>query len=247
MLPLILLPGLLAAGIGSLVFIGLGSWSGLPTSDYALAPLDLPPYARPDLDDFLWTIPLAIAAAIAVFLAVELARRSEPVVARRPFLLLPVVGLVVAVCAIVFSETTDESAYLVLFSGQEAFGPLVDEASTLTESTLVLLILFKGLAYALSLGSFRGGPVFPALFLGVAAGLLAADLPGFSETPAIAMLMGAVCVSMLRLPLSSVVIALLLSGGDAAATAPLIILGVVVAYVTVELLDAYRASRVEVA
>src|SRR3954470_18006502 len=43
MLTLVLLPGLLSAGIGSLVFIGLGSWSGLSTSAWALAPFPLPP------------------------------------------------------------------------------------------------------------------------------------------------------------------------------------------------------------
>ena len=244
MLPLILLPGLLAAGIGSLVFIGMGSWTGLSSSDYALTPLTLPPFPRPDLDDFLWTIPLAIAAALVVFVIVELARRSEPIIARRPFLLLPVAGLVIAGLAIAFSEITDQSSNLVLFSGQEAFDPLVGQAATLSESTLALLILFKGLAWAVSLGNFRGGPTFPALLLGVAAGLLVADLPGFSETPAVAVLMGAMCVSMLRLPLSSVVITLLLLSGDIAAAAPLIIVAVVVAYVTVQVLDGLRASIV---
>jgi len=244
-LPLVLLPGLLAAGIGSLVFIGLGSWSGLSTSDYALSPLTLPPFARPDLADFLWTIPLAIAAAVITVVIVELARRSEPIVARRPFLLLPAAGLVIAGLAIVFSEITGESSDLVLFSGQEAFEPLVAQASTLSLSTLALLILFKGLAWSVSLGNFRGGPTFPALLLGVAGGLLVADLPGFSETPAVAALMGAMCVSILRLPLASVILAVILAGSAGVATAPLIIVGVVVAYVTVELLDALRASVVE--
>ena len=45
MLPVILLPGLLAAGIGSLVFIGLGDWSGLSTSAWALTPFPLPSYS----------------------------------------------------------------------------------------------------------------------------------------------------------------------------------------------------------
>ena len=47
MLPLVLLPGLLAAGIGSVVFIGMGSLTGLSTAAYALAPLGLP--APPEL------------------------------------------------------------------------------------------------------------------------------------------------------------------------------------------------------
>lgn len=239
-LPVVLLPGLLAAGVGSLIFIGMGSWTGLSSSDYALSPLSLPAYSRPDLADFGWTIVLAVAAAIVTVAIVEIARRSEPLVATRPFVLLPAAGLAVAGCAIGFSETTGEPANLVLFSGQEAFGPLVDQASTLSLATFALLILFKGIAWGVSLGSFRGGPTFPALLLGVAGGLLVSDLPGFSETPAVAVLMGAMCVSILRLPLASVVIALLLVGSSGAATAPLIIVGVVVAYVTVELLDARR-------
>ena len=44
-------------------------------------------------------------------------------------------------------------------------------------ATLAALLLFKGLAYTVSLGSlFRGGPVFPALFLGVTAGILLSTL-----------------------------------------------------------------------
>jgi hypothetical protein len=46
--------------------------------------------------------------------------------------------------------------------------------------------------------------------------------------------MGAACVSVLRLPLSSVIIALLLTSKSGLGVAPLIILGVVVAYLVVE-------------
>ena len=69
----------------------------------------------------------------------------------------------------------------------------------------MLLLVFKGLAWGLSLGSFRGGPTFPALFLGAAAGILASHLPGFDLTGAIGVGMGAGTVSVLRLPLSAVV------------------------------------------
>ena len=57
----------------------------------------------------------------------------------------------------------------------------------------------KSLAYALSLSSFRGGPVFPALFIGAAAGMAAADLPGLSLVPAVAMGIGAMSAAMLGL------------------------------------------------
>ena len=99
------------------------------------------------------------------------------------------------------------------------------------------LLLFKGLAWSISLGSFRGGPTFPALFIGAVGGLLAAHLPGFSETPAVAVLMAAAVVSILRLPLSATVITLLLVSKAGLATAPLIIVAVVVAYLTIQTLS----------
>ncbi len=83
-LPVILLPGLLAAGIGSLVFIGMGSVTGLSASAYALSPLALPAFSKPDLGDFGWTIALAIAAAVVTFVIVELAKWSKRLVAARP-------------------------------------------------------------------------------------------------------------------------------------------------------------------
>jgi H+/Cl- antiporter ClcA len=240
-LPLVLLPALLAGGVGSLIFIGMGSWTGLSTSAYALDPLALPAFSRPDLAEFGWTVLLAVAAAIVTFAIIEVARMSQRVVSTRPFLLIPAAALVVAGLAIAYSQSTGEPTDAVLFSGQDAFGPLVNEASTLSLSTLGLLFLFKGLAWSISLGNFRGGPTFPALFLGVVGGLLAADLPGFSETPAVAVLMGAMCVSMLKLPLSSIVIALLLTYPAGLGTSPLIIVAVVIAYLTINRLSVVRA------
>ena len=45
MLPLILLPGLMSAGIGSVIFIGMGRWTGLSSSAYALSPFTLPAFS----------------------------------------------------------------------------------------------------------------------------------------------------------------------------------------------------------
>ncbi len=125
-----------------------------------------------------------------------------------------------------------------------AFSSLFASASTISLSALALLLLFKGIAWSISMSSFRGGPTFPAIFLGVVAGLLAGHLPGYSETPAIAVLVGACCVSVLRLPLSSVMIASLLSVKAGLAVAPLVIIAVVAAYLTSEALSAYVDARV---
>ena len=131
----------------------------------------------------------------------------------------------------------------VLFSGEDAFSSLFSQAGTLSLGTLFALLAFKGAAWALSMGSFRGGPTYPALFIGAVAGLMAAHLPGMSETPAVAALMGATAVAILRLPLSSVVLVDLLVGRSGVATAPIIIVAVVVAYITVQSLSAASRAR----
>ena len=240
-LPVILLPGLIAAGIGSLVFVGMGSVSGLSTSAYAIAPLSLPAYPTPTFGAICWVIALAVPVAVVAFAIVQLGRRVERVSSPRPFVVIPVAAIAVAAIAIAFQKITGQPVDLVLFSGQDTMNSLVDSAATLSVGTLALLIVFKGLAYGISLGSARGGPTFPAMFLGIVAGLLAAHLPGLSETPAVAALMGAATVAVLRLPLSSVTIAAFLTQASLGTT-PLIIVAVVVAYLTVRLLDARFVS-----
>ncbi|MGZ8563220.1 MAG: chloride channel protein [Candidatus Limnocylindria bacterium] len=236
-LPLVLVPGMLAAGIGSLVSIGLGSWTGLSSSDYALGTLDLPSFARPDLGDFGWTIALAVACAVGVFVVLRFAREAEGILERRPFIVLPAAGVLIAGLAIAFSKTADKGVDQVLFSGQDALGPLVANPAAWSLSALALLIAFKGLAWSISLGGFRGGPTFPALVLGATAGVMASHLPGFSITPAVAVGMGAAVVSVLNLPLSAVVLAVLLTGASGAGATPLIIVGVVVAFLTTRVLS----------
>ena len=176
-LSLLLLPGLISAGIGSLVFIGMGSVTGLSTSAWTLSPLALPPFGSPDVSDFLWTIAISIVLAGLTFAILELGGETMLVVRRRPYVLIPLAGVVVALLAILFDVRTDEPVNAVLFSGQDAFGGLIAAAPTLSFGTLVLLLACKGLAWGVSLGSGRGGPTFPALFLGAVAGLIARTCP----------------------------------------------------------------------
>ncbi len=167
----------------------------------------------------------------------RIGRVTERIASPRPFVALPIVGLIVAGLAIAFTETTDKGLDQVLFSGQDALGPLTADAASWSLSALTLLIVFKGLAYGLSIGSFRGGPTFPAMFLGAAAGVMASHLAGFDLTPAVAVGIGAGTVAVLRLPLSSVVLATVLTGQSGLGVGPLIIVGVVVAYLVANLID----------
>ena len=145
-------------------------------------------------------------------------------------LLMPLVGLGVGAMAILFVEGAGHNLSDVLFSGQTALPDVVLHASTWTVGALVLLGACKSVAYALSLSSFRGGPIFPAMFIGGALGVAASHLPGLSLVPAVAMGIGAMACVMLKLPMTSALLPTLLLSSDALSVAPLVIVAVVVSY-----------------
>ncbi len=229
-MPKLLVPGLLAAGIGSLVSIGMGSWTGLSTSDYALGPLPLPVLDRPTGAELGWTIPLAVLIGIGAVVIFRVARRLAVPAGRRPLAVLPLAGLVVGGLAILFDQVTGKGTDQVLFSGQDQLPALVTAAPDWSIGAVLLLLACKGVAYSISLSSFRGGPVFPALFLGAAAGIAASGLPGMSLTSGVAAGMGAGVAATLRLPLSAVILAVLLTAKSGAGAQPLAIVAVVIAY-----------------
>jgi H+/Cl- antiporter ClcA len=231
-LRLVVVPGLLSAGVGTLVSIGMGSFTGLNTSHYALGALPLTPAGHPQLGEFAWTIALSIAIAVGTRVIMRGGLLTYRLVSvRRLLLLLPAIGLVIGGLAILFVQATGKDFNEVLFSGQDQLPGLVSQASTWSLAALAWLLVFKGLAYALSLGSYRGGPTFPALFLGAAAGVMASHLPGFPLQAGIGVGMGAGFVAVLRLPLSAVVVATVLTTKASANLEPLIIVGVVVSYI----------------
>jgi hypothetical protein len=162
---------------------------------------------------------------------------------RRMLVLLPAIALIIGGLAIAFTQITGHGSSQVLFSGQDQLPGLVSQAGTWSVGALAWLIVFKGIAYGLSLGSYRGGPTFPALFLGAAAGIMCSHLPGFPLQAGVAVGMGAAVVAVLRLPLSAVVIATLLTSHASDRVEPLIIVGVVVAYLTSEALTGAVAAR----
>ena len=231
-LRVVLIPGLLAAGIGTLVSLGIGSFTGLSTSAYSLGPLPLSSIGHLKVGEFGWTIALAIVVAAVTSVVMRSGMFTYRFVSRRQLLLLlPLIALIIAGIAIGYSQASDKSINYVLFDGQNQLRGLVQNAGAWSLRTLALLILCKGIAYSLSLGSFRGGPTFPAIFLGAAGGILASHLPGFPEGAGVAVGIAAAIACVLRLPLSAVVLATLLTTKAGSAVEPLIIVGVVVAYV----------------
>ena len=225
----VLVPGLLAAGVGALIFVGLDNWTGL--GSFSLAIPDLPPSSSPTLTEFLWAIVIGIVAAFLGLLIKRGGLALQPIVERRRVALTPAVGLLVALTAIAFEAMTDKDVSFVLFSGQDSLPDLVHEASSWSAGALIALVVCKSVAYTLSLSCFRGGPIFPGMFIGAALGVLASQLPGLSLVAGVGIGVGAMTVAMLGLPMVSVLLPSLLLFNDALSLTPLIIVGVVTSYV----------------
>lgn len=244
-LRVVMIPGLLAAGIGTLLSLGIGKLTGLSTSAYALGPIPLHSIGHLKVAEFGWTIGLAIVIAIVASIVMRGGMFTYRFVSpRQLLLLLPVIALIIAGIAIGYSQASGKNVNYILFDGQSQLPGLVQNAGAWSLGTLAALIIGKGIAYSLCLGGFRGGPTFPSIFLGAAAGILASHLPGFPEGAGVAVGMGAAVTCVLRLPLSAVVIATLLASGAGNATEPLIIVGVVVAYVVTLLLSRRQPETV---
>ncbi len=233
-LSLVALPGLLASGTGALVFVGLDDWTGLGT--FSLALPSVPPADSPTLATLSWGVPMGVACALLCWVIVTVARWLRPLVHRNRLLVTTGLGLLIGVTAMVYQLVSDETFALVLFSGQEALPDLVENAGSATTGAMLLLIACKSLAYGLSLSAFRGGPVFPALFIGGAVGIAASGLPGMDLAPAIAMGIGAMSCAMLRLPLTATLLAVILMGKDGVVVTPQVIVAVVTAFVTIHAL-----------
>jgi H+/Cl- antiporter ClcA len=235
MLELVLLPGLLAAGIGALVFTGLGHWTGLGV--FSLALPGLPHIGRPNIEELGWAVVVGLAAAAIVAVIRRFAVFVRPAVQRRILIATPIAGVFVAGLAVLFSQVTGENTKYVLFSGQNELSPLVAHRAAFGIAALLLLLACKSLAWSVSLAAFRGGPTFPAIYLGAALGLLLANVPGLPAVAAMGMGIAAMTTAMLRLPLTAVLLAAVLLSTDVATVTPLAIVAVVVAFVASEHLD----------
>jgi H+/Cl- antiporter ClcA len=236
----VLLPGFVAAAIGYVIFVGLGTWGGL--HEQGLAVSNLPTYAGTHVYDLIVAVVVGIITAIVV----TIVRKRAEGIAGRGFarLGLPVllvggglaVGLIAQIAGWLGADTQD-----VLFSGQSAIPALAA-----TDSTKIVLILLAGKAigYAVSLGcGFRGGPVFPPIFIGIAIADLAHVWFGVSPTLAVAVGAAAGMASVTRLLITSSLFASLLVGTAGVDAVPAAVLAASAAWLTVRTLD--RRAQVE--
>ena len=144
-----------------------------------------------ELAQLAWAIPIAIVASVAVTLSRLLAAVLARAAGQGPHLVILVAAaLVVAVTALILQAWTGASVLFVVTSGEE----MISELPTLTTaSTVVAILVLKSIAYAVSLGAgYRGGPFFPAMFVGAASGLLVALLIPNGPSVSAALVVGVV-------------------------------------------------------
>lgn len=158
---------LVAAGAGSVTTYLLGGGFGAAQA--------FDPYGTPAPFDLLFGSIVACAAAafglIGVYLFPLVHRGFHAL--RHPLLYITLGGVILGLLGMAGGEIT-------LFKGLDQSAELLADQASYTPAhlTLILLVKLAALVVAASAG-FRGGRIFPSVFLGVAAGLLGgALLPG---------------------------------------------------------------------
>jgi hypothetical protein len=76
------------------------------------------------------------------------------------------------------------------------------------------------------------------MYIGAALGIAVSGLPGLSLAAAIGMGIAAMCTAMLRLPLTSTLLATVLLGADGLSVTPEVVIAVAVAFIATSVLPA---------
>ncbi len=223
-----LMPGLVAAAVGYLLFVGLGDWGGL--NQAGLAVPNLPNYSGTRLGDLAMAVVAGVVIAVVLNRVRYLATRVQAVANRHqmlPMLLLG--GFAVGAIALVATwlNTTDDE---ILFSGQSAVPEVVAEGSV---GVLLVILVAKSFGYAISLGSgFRGGPIFPAIFIGITITSFAVVVFDASPTWAIAVGTAAGMAAGTEMVFSALLFSMLLVGQPGVDALPAAVLAVAAVWLT---------------
>jgi len=230
----ILIPGFVAAAIGYVIFLGLDGWPGL--AEPGLAVPALPPYTSTSVLDLLLGVAVGVTTAVLIATIRRGAQRlSVEGGARVPVAVLLIGGGLAVGFLAQLAGWLGADPHAVLFSGQDGVPTLVGETST---SIVAILLVTKALGYGISMGAgFRGGPVFPAIFLGIAVAMFPVIWLGVSPTLAVAIGAAAGVVAVTRLLVTAVLFAALLTGSAGLDTVSAAVLASASAWITISALD----------
>ena len=228
-----LLPGFVAAAIGYVIFVGFGDWGGLNAPGLTIP--DLPLYEGVHAGDLVIALVVGVVTAVLLAAVRRLSRRVDGLHGR---LGLPLLLLAGGLGIGLFAQLADwlgADSQDVLFSGQTSIPVVIAEDST---KVVLVLLVAKSLAYVLSLGcGFRGGPIFPAIFVGVA--LTSLPVVWFDTSPTLALVVGTAAgmTAQTRLIVSGLLFGALEAGLAGVDAVPAAVLAAAAAWVTTAALD----------
>lgn len=214
------IPSLVGGTIGLLVFKALRGG--------AFATYNLPAYPGFEWSHVWMASAIGVAGGVvglALVAVHQAGHRATAGLRRRPISLALLGAGVMALVALTAGEQT-------LFTGEHELSEVVDGAAELGGWGLVALAVGKAVALlTASLTGFRGGLVFPLMFVGGVWGLaLAQAAPGIPAGLAVGCGMAATGVALFRLPMFIVLFVAVFTGPD---LVPLMVIASLVAYVIV--------------
>jgi H+/Cl- antiporter ClcA len=214
------IPSMVGGTVGLLVFKAL--WGGAFAT-----------YNLPDYPGFSWShvwMAIAIGAAGGVIgrtlvIVHQAGHRATAGLRARPITLALIGAGVMALVALTAGAET-------LFTGEHELSEVVEATAELGGWSIAALAIGKAVALmAASLSGFRGGLVFPLMFVGGVGGLALAQVaPGIPAGLAVGCGMAATGVAMFRLPIFIVLFVAVFTGPD---LVPLIVVASLAAYVIV--------------
>ncbi|WP_313674604.1 chloride channel protein [Mycolicibacterium sp.] len=233
-------PLLVALGSGYAMQVGVLGFAGVGT--HSLTVPGLPAYDTIGIGHLGAGLLVAVVAGIIALIVRQVAVRADQW-ADRARNLAVVAAAAVTFAGFLVARAFDIGPSLVLFSGLTGMPDLIKESSV---TAVIVILLVKAVLYMAALsGGMRGGPIFPATYLGVAVGVAAAlTFPGIPATPLVAAGIGAAAAGITRMPATSAILGAILLGGSGAAVAPFAILGAVAGYLMREWMEGKQGDGV---
>jgi H+/Cl- antiporter ClcA len=184
-------------------------------------------------------IGLGLFAAVVVTLLATVIKLAAAMFGRLkvPAIVRPLIGgLVFGVVGVILP--------LTMFTGSDQLKTVTETGGTLGAGILAALVVAKILTFAVSEASgFVGGPIFPTLFIGGTAGVLAHQVfPGIPLGLAFTCMLAAVPGALISAPFALVLLAAFVTQVGALQTAPILI-AVITAFLAMESVKYVVATR----